>query len=262
MSFSIKNNCAWKIWFLADAHWEGSGLASRVTVRENQPDSVEREPAVGRSCLWAAHTSKDGGIVKTSVVASPLHLSFLNIPFLPHRSSPGKQGPQVRKTEVQTINIKQYLSRAEGVSERQFSPDPIFNVGFIAFMAAMGLDLVYKVTRTLSYFDETEFNPTNTWPRLWSFYNSMKLNKWLNPTKTDIFHSRTCFHGNTFYQMGLLLWLDFCGALCWHLDFPIPVQSGHCFHPACLCWNRLDHISTDNDENTPNSNFTGSHHRE
>ena len=39
---------------------------------------------------------------------------------------------------------------------RQFSPDPVINVGFLAFMAAMGLDLVYKVTRTLSYFEESE----------------------------------------------------------------------------------------------------------
>ena len=46
--------------------------------------------------------------------------------------------------------------RSEGVSERQFSPDPLINFGYIAFMAAMGLDLVYKITRSLSYFDEVE----------------------------------------------------------------------------------------------------------
>ena len=113
---------------------------------------------------WCSHkaTSKNGGIVKTADVASPPHLSFLYIPLLPYCSFSGPQGPQVRKAWVKTLKNILSLFRAEGVSERQFSPDPIFNVGFIAFMAAMGLDLVYKVTRTLSYFDETEFNPTNT----------------------------------------------------------------------------------------------------
>ena len=54
-------------------------------------------------------------------------------------------------------NLLMFTRSEEGVStSRQFSPDPIINVGFIAFMAAMGLDLVYKVTRTLSYFDESE----------------------------------------------------------------------------------------------------------
>ena len=54
-------------------------------------------------------------------------------------------------------NLLMFTRSEEGVStSRQFSPDPFINVGFIAFMAAMGLDLVYKVTRTLSYFDESE----------------------------------------------------------------------------------------------------------
>ena len=47
-------------------------------------------------------------------------------------------------------------SEKEVLKARQFSPDPVINVGFLAFMAAMGLDLVYKVTRTLSYFEESE----------------------------------------------------------------------------------------------------------
>ena len=54
-------------------------------------------------------------------------------------------------------NLLMFTRSEEGVStSRQFSPDPFINVGFIAFMAAMGLDLVYKVTRTLSYFEESE----------------------------------------------------------------------------------------------------------
>ena len=41
-------------------------------------------------------------------------------------------------------------------SSRQFSPDPLVNYGFMAFMAGMGMDLVYKMFGVLKYFEPIE----------------------------------------------------------------------------------------------------------
>merc|ERR1712080_449422 len=99
--------------------------------------SVERRPPAIRSQSCSqVDTSKDGWILQAAVLSSPPHhLSFLNFPLSPCSPFQGQ-------TDY----------RSEGVSERQFSPDPFINFGYIAFMAAMGLDLVYKITRSLSYF--------------------------------------------------------------------------------------------------------------
>merc|ERR1712154_375456 len=95
-------------------------------------------PAIGHQPALREN-SQDGRILQTLVAASPPdQLSFLNVPCPPHSPFAGTHGPQNLRSEV---------------SERQFSPDPIINFGYIAFMAAMGLDLVYKITRSLSYFD-------------------------------------------------------------------------------------------------------------
>ena len=41
-------------------------------------------------------------------------------------------------------------------SSRQFSPDPLVNYGFMALMAGMGMDLVYKMFGVLKYFEPIE----------------------------------------------------------------------------------------------------------
>ena len=48
------------------------------------------------------------------------------------------------------------ISRESAVMSRQFSPDPLINYGFMAFMVAMGLDIVYKMAGVLKYFDAVE----------------------------------------------------------------------------------------------------------